>query len=90
MAVVRIPSSLRQFSAGKAEVRVTGNVLSAVLSDLEQKCPGISERLFDDKGGLRRFLNVYVGDEDVRFSGQLQTPVKDSDEVSIIPAIAGG
>ena len=90
MPVVRIPTSLRAFSAGKAEVQVVGTTLATTLKDLEQKCPGIGARVLDDAGGIRRFLNIYVGDEDVRFQRQLDTPIGESDEISIIPAIAGG
>jgi molybdopterin synthase sulfur carrier subunit len=90
MAIVRIPTSLRKYTQGQAEVTVAGADVRAVLDALEAANPGIKERICDDAGQVRRFVNVFVGEEDIRFLDNLATPVKDADEVSIVPAIAGG
>lgn len=90
MAKVRIPTPLRKYTAGAEEVEATGATVGAVLTDLEARYPGIRERIFDDKGAVRRFVNIFVRDEDIRFQKQLETPVADADEISIVPAIAGG
>lgn len=93
MAVtVRIPTILRTYTGGASEVVVEPGeaTLSGTLSALEQSAPGISARVLDDTGALRRFVNVYVGDEDVRFADGLATSVTDGSQVSIIPAVAGG
>ena len=86
---VHIPTPMRQHTAGQATVQAIGGTVKAVLTDLGQKFPGINERLFD-KGQVRRFVNVYLNDEDIRYLDNLDTAVKDGDEVSIIPAVAGG
>ena len=91
MAVkVRIPSPLQKFTQDKSEVEAGGETVRAVIDDLEKQYPGIGERIRDENGAVRRFINVYVNGEDVRFMSQDDTPVKEGDEVSIIPAIAGG
>ena len=90
MATVRIPTQLRTLSAGAAEVAVEGSTVGEVLKALEAAHPGFHARLFDDAGGLRRFVNVFVADEDVRFLQGLETPVEDTTTVSIVPAVAGG
>ncbi|TPV96384.1 MAG: MoaD/ThiS family protein [Myxococcales bacterium FL481] len=90
MSIVRIPTPLRKYSDGKAEIDVTGATVREVITSLESSCPGIRERICDDSGEVRRFVNVFVADEDIRFLDNLDTPVKDNDEVSIVPAIAGG
>lgn len=93
MAVtIRIPTILRTYTGGAAEVVVEPgeSTLSGTLSALEASAPGISARVLDDTGALRRFVNVYVGDEDVRFADGLATEVSDGAQVSIIPAVAGG
>ena len=90
MATVRIPTQLRTLSAGAAEVSVEGSTVGEVLAALEATHPGFQARLFDDAGALRRFVNVFVADEDVRFADGLQTPVDAGQTVSIIPAVAGG
>jgi molybdopterin converting factor small subunit len=90
MATVRIPTPLRKFSDGREEVAVDGHTVRDVLEALETACPGIGERIRDDKGGVRRFVNVFVADEDIRFLENLDTPVREGDEISIVPAIAGG
>jgi len=87
---VRIPTPLRRFSGGAEEVGVNGNTIAIVVNDLEAKFPGIKERLCDEQGRVRRFVNLYVNGDDIRFLNGLDTPVKDGDEVAIVPAIAGG
>ncbi|HKO89639.1 MAG TPA: ubiquitin-like small modifier protein 1 [Polyangiaceae bacterium] len=90
MAVtVRIPTPLRTLTKGEEQVSAEGTTVRAVIEHLEQKHPGMRDRLLDDKG-IRRFVNVYLGDEDVRFLDGLDTALKAGDELSIIPAIAGG
>ncbi len=90
MAVkVQIPTPLRQHTEGKAVVEVTGGTVKAVLDGLGQAYPGITGRLFEN-GQVRRFVNVYLNDEDIRYLDSLQTAVKEGDELSIIPAVAGG
>lgn len=90
MANVRIPTPLRKYTQGKEEVEVTGGNVREVIDNLEASYPGIRERICDDKGAVRRFVNVFVADEDIRFLDNLDTHVKDNDAVDIIPAIAGG
>lgn len=90
MATVRIPTPLRKYTQGLEEVQVPGATVGAVLDALEQSHPGIRERICDESGKVRRFVNVFVGEDDIRFLESLQTAVKDSDEISIVPAIAGG
>jgi len=90
MATVRIPTQLRTLSGGAAEVSVDGATVGEVLTSLETAHPGFSARLFDEGGGLRRFVNVFVADEDVRFVDGLATKVEAGQTVSIIPAVAGG
>lgn len=87
---VRIPTQLRTLSAGEAEVKVEGGDVGAALAALDAKHPGFHGRLFDDDGKLRRFVNVFVADEDVRFLEGLETRLADGQVVSIIPAAAGG
>lgn len=87
---VRIPTQLRPLTEGSAEVVAPAGEVRAVIEHLEGAYPGIRERLLDDDGGLRRFVNVYVGEDDVRFLDGLATPVADGTAVSIIPAVAGG
>jgi molybdopterin converting factor small subunit len=90
MPSVRIPTPLRKYTQGREEVVVPGDNVGAVLESLERDCPGIKERIFDEAGKVRRFVNVFVGEDDIRFLDNLATAVKDSDEISIVPAIAGG
>ena len=90
MTTVRIPTPLRKLTAGNEEVACAGATVGQVLADLERQFPGLKERICDDAGKLRRFVNVYVGDEDIRFQRDLDTPVSDGAELSIVPAIAGG
>jgi MoaD family protein len=90
MATVRIPTPLRKLTQGKEEVSATGSTVAELIADLEKSYPGIKERICDADGGVRRFVNIFVREEDIRFLQNLDTPVKDGDEVSIVPAIAGG
>ncbi|GAA2048577.1 MoaD/ThiS family protein [Streptomyces carpaticus] len=87
---VRIPTILRTYTGGQAEVSADGGTLRDVLADLERNHQGISARVLDDAGKLRRFVNVYVNDDDVRFAEGLDTPTPDGAGISIIPAVAGG
>lgn len=87
---VRIPTTLRPMAGGQSEVKVEGATLSEVLAALDAAHPGFRDRLLDDDGNLRRFVNVFVAEEDVRFLQGLDTPVPDGETVSIIPAVAGG
>ena len=89
---VRIPTILRTYTSGEAEVSVDPSepTLSSTITALEVAYPGLSARVLDDAGALRRFVNVYVNDEDVRFSGGLDTAISDGDSVTILPAVAGG
>ena len=86
---VRIPTILRTYTDGAKQVEGTGSTLDELFTDLEKRHGGLRERLVDG-GGLRRFVNVYLNDEDVRFTGGLDTPVKDGDKVTVLPAVAGG
>lgn len=90
MATVRIPTPLRKLTKGAEEVTAAGANVGELIADLERRYPGLKERICEESGALRRFVNVFVRDEDIRFLQNLETPVKDSDEVSIVPAIAGG
>ncbi|MBO2454781.1 MoaD/ThiS family protein [Actinomadura barringtoniae] len=87
---VRIPTILRTYTGGESEVKAEGATLRAVVADLEASHTGISARILDDNGKIRRFVNVYVGDEDVRFADGLDTPTPEGAQISIIPAVAGG
>jgi molybdopterin converting factor small subunit len=91
MAVtVRIPTILRTYTGGSAEVDAKGKTLAEVIDDLEANHPGLRARLLDDAGKLRRFVNVYVNDDDVRFADGLATATAEGAKLSIIPAVAGG
>lgn len=87
---VRVPTILRAYTSGAAEVVVEAATLADVVAALEGAYPGIGGRVLDEQGRLRRFVNVYVGDEDVRFADGLGTPTPDGCTVSVIPAVAGG
>jgi molybdopterin converting factor small subunit len=89
-AVVRIPTILRTYTGGAAEVTAEGATLQDVLDSLDAQYPGIAARVLDDNGALRRFVNIYVNDDDVRFLDGLVTPIADGANISIIPAVAGG
>ncbi|HZH04767.1 MAG TPA: MoaD/ThiS family protein [Myxococcaceae bacterium] len=90
MATIRIPTPLRSYTSGQGEVAAVGATVGEVLRNLEKSHAGIGSRLLDDKGGVKRYVNVFLNDEDIRFLKQLETPVSDTDTLSIIPAIAGG
>jgi MoaD family protein len=91
MAVnVRVPGPLRRLTGGSSQVEVEGATVAAALADLEVRHPGFHDRLYDDSGKLRQFINVYVNDTDIRFGAGLETPVADGDDISIVPAVAGG
>jgi len=87
---VRIPTPLRKLTNNEDVVEVTAGTIGDAILELQSRFPGIQERLVDEKGEVRRFVNVYVNEEDIRFLENQQTTLKDGDEVSIIPAIAGG
>ena len=87
---VRIPTPLRKLTNDQEVVEVGAKTIGDAIGELQGLFPGIKERLVDDTGAVRRFVNVYVNEEDIRFLQNQQTPLKDGDEVSIIPAIAGG
>ena len=89
MVTVRIPTPLRSLTGGEEQVQAPGETVKAVIETLEHKHPGLRDRLLDEKG-VRRFVNIYVGDEDIRFLDGLATALKATDEISIVPAIAGG
>jgi molybdopterin synthase sulfur carrier subunit len=87
---VRIPTPLRKLTNNEEVVEVKPGTIGDAITELQGRYPGIRERLVDESGGVRRFVNVYVNEEDIRFLQKEQTAIKDGDEVSIIPAIAGG
>jgi molybdopterin synthase sulfur carrier subunit len=89
-ASVRVPTILRTYTKGESEVTADGATLADVLDSLDSTYPGIKRRVIDEQGRLRRFVNVYVGTDDVRFSEGLETAIPDGAQVSIIPAVAGG
>jgi molybdopterin synthase sulfur carrier subunit len=89
-ARIRIPSQLRPLAGGSSEVTVDGSTVGEVLKALDAAHPGFTDRLFDDAGNLRRFVNVFVAEEDIRFVDGLGTPVAEGAVVSIVPAVAGG
>jgi molybdopterin synthase sulfur carrier subunit len=89
-ARVRIPTPLRRFTGGAEEINAGGATVAAIVDDLEHNHPGLKERLCDEAGKVRRFVNIFVNGDDIRFLNNLETTIKDGDEVSIVPAIAGG
>jgi molybdopterin synthase sulfur carrier subunit len=90
MPTVRIPTPLRKLTQNQEEVRASGRTIGEVITDLEKNYPGLKERICEESGAVRRFVNIFANDEDIRFLQNLDTPVKDADEISIVPAIAGG
>jgi molybdopterin synthase sulfur carrier subunit len=90
MASIRIPTPLRKLTNELEVVQASGNNVGEILESLDQAFPGLKERICDEQGNVRRFVNVFLNDEDIRFLEERATPVKDSDEISIVPAIAGG
>jgi sulfur-carrier protein len=87
---VRIPTPLRNLTGGKGEMETTGKDVAELIENIEKQNPGLKARLYDEQGQLRRFVNIYLNEEDIRFLNGPQTATKDGDVVSIIPAIAGG
>lgn len=87
---VRIPTPLRKLTADQEVVLAEGGTIGEILSSLEKEHPGLSERICDENGNIRRFVNIFLNDEDIRFLSEKDTAVKDGDEISIVPAIAGG
>ena len=87
---VKIPTPLQKLTSNKDEVEVNASNIKALIAELEKNFPGMKDRLCDETGKVRRFVNVYLNEEDIRFLNQEETQVKDGDQVSIIPAIAGG
>jgi molybdopterin synthase sulfur carrier subunit len=90
MVSVRVPTPLRKFTNGQDEVSAQGSSVRALVDDLEKNFPGIKERICDEAGKVRRFVNVYVNGDDIRFLQNLETSLKEGDSISIVPAIAGG
>ena len=90
MPQIRIPTQLRSLAGGISEVTVNGSTVAEALKNLDATHPGFGERIFDGSGTLRRFVNVFVADEDIRFHDGVETPVSETDTISIVPAVAGG
>lgn len=90
MATVRIPASLRTFTQNQDEVQSPGATVGEVIQNLDAKYPGLRSRILDEKGALRRYVNLFHNEEDIRFLQELATPVKDGDRLAVVPAIAGG
>lgn len=90
MIKVRIPTPLRKLTGGQGEVDGEGDNVAALINTLDKEYPGLKARLCDEQGELRRFVNIYINEEDIRFHQGMMTPVKKGDEISIVPAIAGG
>ena len=90
MVTVRVPTPLRKFAGGAKDVQSSGDTVGELIENLEQQYPGIKGRLCEEDGVLRRFINVYVNGEDIRYAKGVDTALKDGDEVSIIPAVSGG
>src|SRR5437879_13825324 len=90
LVLVRIPTPLRTLTKGSAEIQAKVETVDSLIGDLERQYPGLKDRLLDEAGELRRFINIYVNQEDIRFLQAKKTALKDGDEVSIVPAIAGG
>ncbi len=87
---VRIPTPLQKLTQDKPEVLISASTIGGVILELDRAYPGIKQRVCDEQGNIRRFVNIFLNEEDIRFLKKEQTPVKDGDEVSIVPAIAGG
>ncbi len=90
MTTIFIPSSLRRYTAGQSKAQVSGGTINDVIEDLERQYPGVKSRLCDDSGQIKRYVNVFVNDEEIRALQGSDTTVSDKDEVSIVPAMAGG
>jgi sulfur-carrier protein len=87
---VRIPTIMRPHTGGEAKVQLTGETVGEIITELTTRFPGIAGQIVTEDGTLHRFVNVYVNDDDVRYVGKLEAPVKDGDTISILPAVAGG
>ena len=90
MATIRIPTPMRTFTRNQSEVTASGATVREVLTDLDARFPGIGARVLDERGAVRRYVNVFLNDEDIRALRELDTPVADSDRLTLIPAMAGG
>ena len=90
MAKVKIPTPLRKFTNNESEITVEGSTVKELIENLEKSYPGIKKRLCDESGGIRKFINIYVGEDDIRFLKKEETELKKDSEVNIVPAIAGG
>ena len=90
MPIIRIPTPLRKFTEGKDQIDVNGENIKQILASLNSSYPGIGERILDEEGKPRKFVNIYLNDEDIRFLDSLDSKVKDDDSLAIVPAIAGG
>lgn len=90
MPTIRIPTPLRKLTNNQEEVTASGATLGSILAELNKTYPGLGERILDEQGTIRRFVNIFVNDEDVRFLQEKETPIKEADVISIVPAIAGG
>jgi molybdopterin synthase sulfur carrier subunit len=90
MTTVFVPSSLRRYTAGQSKAQVSGDTINDILEDLERQYPGVKSRLCDDSGQIKRYVNIFVNDEEIRALQGADTAVSDRDEVSIVPAMAGG
>lgn len=90
MVTIRIPSPLRRYTDGQSKVESTGTTISELLANLETQYPGVKSRLYDDNGQIKRYVNIFLNDTEIRKLQGLETPLGDTDEVSIIPAMAGG
>ena len=90
MPTIFIPSSLRRYTAGQSKVQVSGNTINEIIENLERQYPGVKSRLCDESGQIKRYVNVFVNDEEIRTLQGADTPLSEKDEVSIVPAMAGG
>ncbi|RYZ43983.1 MAG: MoaD/ThiS family protein [Myxococcaceae bacterium] len=90
MATIRIPTPMRTLTRNQAEVQASGATVGEVLRDLDARYPGMNARILDERGAVRRYVNIFLNDEDVRALQSLDTPVKDADRITLIPAMAGG
>jgi len=90
MPDIRIPAPLRKLTADQEVVKIDGATVGEILTNLDAAYPGLGERICDESGQVRRFVNIFLNDEDIRFLQEKETPVKETDELSIVPAIAGG
>ena len=90
MPTIYIPSSLRRYTAGQSKVQVNGSTINEIIENLERQYPGVKSRLCDESGQIKRYVNVFVNDEEIRALQGADTPLSEKDEVSIVPAMAGG